>query len=121
MRPFSRITQPAAGRLLPVLAAVAALAGIPACTGESARTENPNAMPARDLDTVIKESAPSVLAVPGVEGLYGSVDENGEPCIKVTVIRDTPELRRSLPETLGGYPVVVVETGPIRPMGEEQP
>jgi hypothetical protein len=103
------------------LGLVVALAASFACRGGAARTEGETAMPARDLDTVIKDNAADILALPGVEGLYGSVSETGEPCIKVTVVRDTPELRKRVPEALGGYPVVIVETGPIRPMGEEEP
>jgi hypothetical protein len=120
VRLFPRIIPSTAGTLLPFLGVLAVLGGGPACKGEDARTESTTAMPARDLDTVIKENAAELLAIPGVEGMYGSVAESGDPCIKVTVVRDTPELRDALPETLGGYPVVVVETGPIRPMGEEQ-
>jgi hypothetical protein len=108
------------GRLLLILGAVAGLAGGPACNREPARSEGETAMPAHDLDTVIEANAADLLAIEGVEGLYGSVTGSGDPCIKLTVVRDTPELRKILPETVGGYPVVIVETGPIRPMGEEQ-
>ena len=32
------------------------------------------------------------------------------------VVEKAPELEREIPHVLGGYPVVIVETGEIRPL-----
>jgi hypothetical protein len=49
---------------------------------------------------------------PGVAGTAIG-EKHGRPCLKVFV-SDT-EAGRSLPTSLGGYPVVVEKTGPFEP------
>lgn len=77
-------------------------------------------MPSSNVTAVINTHAPDLLAVDGVEGLYGSTSESGEPCIKIAVREYTESLKKRIPKQLGGYPVVIVETGRIAPMGEDQ-
>ena len=40
----------------------------------------------------------------------------GKPCLKVYVTGSDPALRRRLPSSVGGFRVVVEETGVIRPL-----
>ena len=47
----------------------------------------------------------------------GALPDGRTPCLKVTAERKTPELNREVPKTLEDYPVVLQETGPIRPLG----
>jgi hypothetical protein len=54
------------------------------------------------------------MAVPGVVGTAQGLCE-GKPCIKVFVARTTPDLLKAIPASLEGYPVVVEETGELRP------
>ena len=57
------------------------------------------------------------MAVPGVVGVYvGLLDDNKTPCLKVMVVEKTEELTRKIPKSLEGYPVVLEETGVIRPI-----
>jgi hypothetical protein len=68
---------------------------------------------AASIAQVLERHADSLMAVPGVvgvaEGLCG-----GTPCIKVLVVRRTPELERRIPATLEGHPVEIQETGEFR-------
>ena len=50
------------------------------------------------------------MAVPGVVGI-GQGEYEGKPCIKVLVTEKSPELLNQIPEDLGGYPVIIEETG----------
>jgi hypothetical protein len=56
----------------------------------------------------------SLMRIPGVVGTaIGLCD--GKPCIKVLVVRATPELRKAIPDSLEGYRVILDETGTVRP------
>ena len=70
----------------------------------------------KHIDDVIREHSDSLMAIPGVVGLYHGEDEEGRTCLKVMVKERTPELERRLPKSIEGYPVVIEETGEIRPM-----
>ncbi len=72
-----------------------------------------NPMAARAIDEVLKEHAKAVMSIPGVVGIGQGLCK-GTPCIKVFVIKKTPELDRKIPNTLEGYQVVVEETGEVR-------
>ena len=76
-------------------------------------------MATRDINEVMKEHTDELMAIPGVVGVYIAALEDGTPCIKVMVIEKTPELERIIPNVLEGYPVVIVETGEIRPLLEK--
>jgi len=64
---------------------------------------------------VMKRHAEELLAIPGIAILYESETEDGSPCIKIGLAEDTPEIRAEIPDSLEGYPVVVVDTGSIEP------
>ncbi len=70
----------------------------------------------KTIDEVIKTYSDSLMTIPGVVGLYHGEDDSGHTCLKVMVVRKTPELERRIPEWIEGYRVVVEETGEIRPM-----
>ena len=42
---------------------------------------------------------------------------DGEPCIKVCIVKKTPELLRQIPAEIEGYTVAVKETGEIKALG----
>ncbi len=67
------------------------------------------------IESVLKQHTDRLLSLPGVVGA-GIGECEGEPCIKVLVVEETPELVHKIPRTLGGYPVVIEETGEIRPL-----
>jgi hypothetical protein len=74
-------------------------------------------MPKRDINEVLRSHDQEIMAIPGVVGIYvGLLDDEKTPCLKVMVVKKTPELERKIPRELEGYPVVIEETGEIRPM-----
>jgi len=66
------------------------------------------------IESVQAANTARLMKIPGVIGTaIGLCDST--PCLKVLVIRATPELRKSIPDTLDGYQVVLDETGVVRP------
>jgi hypothetical protein len=75
--------------------------------------EHGNPMPAKAIEEVLKENSKAIMSIPGVVGTgQGLCDDS--PCVKVYVIKETPELNQKIPRILGGYPVMIEETGEIR-------
>ncbi len=72
-------------------------------------------LPYRAIASVIAEHAPTFLALPQVTTVFEGASEEGEPCIKIGAIDNSAELREKIPETLEGYPVLIVETGELGP------
>lgn len=70
-------------------------------------------MVAKAIEEVLKQRARELMSIPGVVGAGQGLCE-GKPCIKVFVIKKTPELEQKIPETLEGYPVVIEETGEVK-------
>ncbi len=77
-------------------------------------------MTKRDINEVLRAHDREIMAIPGVTGIYvGLLDDQKTLCLKVMVIKDTPELKSKIPRQIEGYPVVVEETGEIRPMRKD--
>lgn len=74
----------------------------------------------RDIKEVMEEHVDWLMSIEGVAGVAIGALGDGSPCIKVLVVLDTPELRGKIPQDLGGYGVVVEETGRITALGEEE-
>jgi hypothetical protein len=74
----------------------------------------------KTIDEVIKLYSDSLMTIPGVVGLYHGLDDSGRTCLKVMVKEKTPELEKRIPERIEGYPVVIEETGEIKPMGNDE-
>lgn len=74
-------------------------------------------MPKRDINAVLADHDEKLMAIPGVVGVYVGLLKDGKtPCLTVMAAQKTPELVRQIPGTLEGHPVVVEETGIIRPL-----
>ncbi|MGD0337369.1 MAG: hypothetical protein ABSB78_01130 [Bacteroidota bacterium] len=71
---------------------------------------------ARDINTVKEAHTPELMEIPGVVGVYVGATDDGAPFIGVMVVKKTPELERKIPPKLEGYPVLVEETGEIKPL-----
>lgn len=66
---------------------------------------------------LIEAHAAELMAIPGVEGVaMGLLDDGKTPCLQILVVRRTPELEARLPARLEGHPVVLVESGELRPL-----
>jgi len=73
---------------------------------------------AKTIEEVVNLHARHLLAIPGVVGVaQGQLDHR--PCLKVFVTKKTPELEQKIPAALEGYPVIIEETGEIRPFPEK--
>jgi hypothetical protein len=79
-------------------------------------TSNSPRLPIAD---VLKRHSAELMAIDGVVGTYEGRTEDGEPCIKIMVVQDTPGLRDRLPRDLEGYPVVLRPTGEIQPRDDK--
>jgi hypothetical protein len=71
-----------------------------------------NLVPRKTIETVLNENNSRLLSIPGVIGTAESVC-NGAACVKVYVIKESPELTRPIPKVIDGYPVVIEETGEV--------
>jgi hypothetical protein len=83
-------------------------------TGEKNDVKHPP--PMKDINAVVTEYSPRLMAIPGVVGVAVSELDDRTPCIWVMVKEETPELKKNIPEKLEGYPVVIHVSGEIRPM-----
>ena len=74
-------------------------------------------MTRKDINTVLKEHEKELLAAPGVVGVYvGLLPDDKTLCLKVMVIKNTEELNQKIPKSIEGHPVVIEESGVIRPL-----
>jgi len=70
-------------------------------------------MAPRTIEQVLKEHTDEWMSIAGVVGTaIGKLE--GQPCIKVLVVKKTEELTRRIPSQVEGFPVVIQETGEIR-------
>jgi len=67
----------------------------------------------KTIETALDQHTDRLMSLPGVVGTAIGECE-GKPCIQVLVLKNTPDLSRSIPPSLEGFPVVIVETGEIR-------
>ena len=65
------------------------------------------------IEEVLKKYTDSLMTISGVVGT-GQGLFNGKSCIKVFVVKKTPELEGKIPEKLEGYSVKIKETGVFR-------
>jgi hypothetical protein len=70
-------------------------------------------MSAMSIEEVLMKYTDNLMSIPGVVGT-GQGLFDGKSCIKVFVVKKTPELEDKIPEKLEGYPVKIKETGVIR-------
>ena len=76
-------------------------------------------MSAKKIEDVLKEHTNDLMSVPGVVGTGQGLCD-GQPCIKVFVIKKTSELEENIPKRLEGYPVMLEETGEIHALPGNQ-
>ena len=65
------------------------------------------------LNAVLESHKADWMKTPGVIGV-GEGRQDGKPAIMILVDTLTPQLRRSLPEYVEGYSVMIEETGVVR-------
>lgn len=72
-------------------------------------------MAAATIEEILKQNTDRLMSIPGVVGTAIG-ESDGSPCILVLVVKKNADLMSKIPSTLGGFPVVVEETGAIRPI-----
>ena len=89
--------------------------------GQDNRTRQ-ESMTRKDINTVLKDHDKELLTIPGVVGVYvGLLPDDKTPCLKVMVIKETKDLKRLIPKSIDGYPVLIEESGAIRPLKGRNP
>ncbi len=73
----------------------------------------------RPIGAVQEKYSEQLMSVPGVVGTAVGLC-NQKPCIKVFVVKKTPELSQRIPAQLEGYPVSIEETGEIKAMPQNR-
>lgn len=92
-----------------------------ACSAKPENKGEETAMSRPDINDVLRAHSERIMAIAGVAGLYvGVLDDEVTPCIKIMVVEKTAALEKVLPKSLDGYPVVIVETGEIKPLQERR-
>jgi len=81
------------------------------------QTGQQESMTRKDINAVLKDHDKELLAIPGVVGVYvGLLPDDKTPCLKVMVVKETEDLKKRIPKSIEGYPVVIEESGVIRPL-----
>lgn len=70
----------------------------------------------RDINSVKDAHVNELMAIEGVVGVYVGLMNDTIPAIGVMVVKKTPEVEKSIPRSLEGFPVFIDETGVIQPM-----
>lgn len=69
----------------------------------------------KPIEQVLREQTDYLMSILGVVGTaIGQCD--GSPCIKVLVVKKTPQLQKRIPSALENWKVEIEETGVIRPL-----
>jgi hypothetical protein len=105
-------------RLCPVLTAILISITCSASIGSQVnQTGQKESMAQKDINAVLKDHDKELLAIPGVVGVYVSLlPDDKTSCLKVMVIKETEDLKRRIPKSIEGYPVLIEESGVIRPL-----
>ena len=86
------------------------------------QTGRHESMTRKDINAVLKDHDKELLAIPGVVGVYvGLLPDDKTTCLKVMVVKETEDLKRKIPKSIEGYPVLIEESGVIRPMQGPNP
>ena len=92
--------------------------GIGGCGSKAVENgQGEEAMPSKTIEEVLKEHTEELMSIPGVVGTGEGLCD-GKPCIKVFVLKFTPELEQKILNILVGYPVEVEETGEFEALPE---
>lgn len=110
MRPFDRVRC-----LAPLLCLVLGCSDHPPARSPASETPVDTPAPTRSLEAVRAQHDRELEAIPGVIGI-GETLSNGKPAIQIYVNKLTPELSAKIPSTIEGYPVVIEQTGEIKPL-----
>ena len=99
-------------RRILILAAVVALGSSTCRLSQRNHSEEGAAVPGKTIEQVLSEHTDQWMAVPGVVGTAIG-QSKGKPCILILTASNTEQVRRRIPPSVGGYPVLIEYTGEI--------
>ena len=81
------------------------------------KTGQKDSMPQNDINEVLRKHDQSLMAISGVAGVYvGLLPDGKTPCLKIIVVKKAEELKKKIPQSIEGYPVILEESDVIRPL-----
>jgi hypothetical protein len=75
-------------------------------------------VPAKTIEQVLNEHTNEWMAIPGVVGTAIG-QSRGKPCILIFTSLNPAELSSKIASTIGGYPVLIEQTGDIRALEQQ--
>lgn len=105
-----RSTPTASIEILVAIALIIPMAIAGCAPTESGDPEDEEEMTAKTIQEVLNERTDEWMSIPGVVGT-GIGECEGEPCIRIFVVKKTSELMQKLPSEVEGYAVDVQESG----------
>jgi hypothetical protein len=85
-----------------------------------AQTRKQGSVPRKDINDVLRQHDQELMAIPGVVGVaVGLMLDDKTLCLKVLVVSKTESLEKKIPKSIDGYPVVIEESGEIRPLEDK--
>lgn len=94
--------------------------GITPATGKPLGPEKRRDHPTMSMDEVkviMDRHAPGLMKIEGVVGVAIGALPDGALCIQVLTSKSPHQVSARIPRSIDGVPVVIIETGEIRPMG----
>jgi len=73
----------------------------------------------KTITDILSKHTDFLMAIPGVIGT-GEGRKNNKPCILVFVVKRTAQLAKKIPKNIERYPVVIEETGIVRPLSRKK-
>jgi hypothetical protein len=83
------------------------------CNRDHASSGQTQRMAGKTIQQVQEEHTDAWMTIPGVVGT-GIGQDKGKPCILVFTVSNTEQVKRKIPSTVEGYPVVVQYIGEVR-------
>ncbi|NIR48464.1 hypothetical protein GWO43_08595 [candidate division KSB1 bacterium] len=77
-------------------------------------------MSSKSIQDVLKEHGRTLMDIPGVEGVGQGLTDDDQDCVRVFVSSMTPEVKKQVPKTLDGYPVIIEVTGEFKALDDDQ-
>ncbi len=81
-----------------------------------APSEGVDAVTPPPIEQVVDRHAPALMQIEGVTMVYAGLTEDERPCIRVGFVTLPHANQDRVPKELEGWPVVVEESGEIRPL-----
>jgi hypothetical protein len=77
-------------------------------------------MQKKPIEQVLKDNQEKLLSIPGVQGFYQGKSAKGEDRIVIMVDSLSEKNKDKFPDSLEGYPVMIEETGLIKPLNQKE-